>query len=184
VARCIAPLALLLGPCRRSRERPLAAWRIARDGAAGAAYLSRPFSLTAFYEAGKGWRRTPHRIDLAGAPAAPAAFRGQRGPQREIRTATDPEHTRLVLILPGTRLNPRKYAAESEQPVIALRLELEGLRSAASPSLGEGSLEAPTVAWFRAASTGPLPSVPSAVPPWSRPGPCGPDPGASHRRTA
>ncbi|NQV10335.1 MAG: N-acetylmuramoyl-L-alanine amidase [Cyanobacteria bacterium] len=174
----VAPVALLLCALPAEAASALAAWRIARDGALELR-TSPSITLTAFYEAGKGGVGPRIWIDLPGAPSRTRSIRGN-GALKEIRIGKpDPNTTRLVLeFVPGTRLNPRNMRLVGTARD-RWRLELEGLRSGSIASLGEGSLEAPTVAWSRPASTGPLPSVPrgrfTVV---IDPGHGGPDPGA------
>ncbi len=165
----------------------LAAWRLTR---AGQLELRTAIDVRpqAFFEAGTGLRGPRVWVDLPGAPSRSRTLRGG-GALREVRIGrSDGLTTRLVLeFAPGTALEPaglRLVGTARDR----WRMDLPGLANQTGPALGEGDLDANSVAssakaTFPTAAT-PLSADGLPVVPRGRfkvvidPGHGGPDPGA------
>ncbi|MEB3263083.1 MAG: N-acetylmuramoyl-L-alanine amidase [Synechococcus sp.] len=187
----LAPLLLALAALPAWAASTLGAWRLTRDGVLELR-TSPDVSLQAFFEEGSGGKGPRIWVDLPGAPLRSRTVRGG-GVIREVRIGRpDGGTTRLVLeFQPGTRLDPRQLRLVGTARD-RWRMELPGLGGRSVVALGEGDMDAVSVAsrptWGGGgfpSSTAPLPSAGSlpAVPKGRfrvviDPGHGGPDPGA------
>ena len=184
---CLIGLALLTGEAARAASS-LGAWRLTRQ-AQLELRTSPNVVLKAYYEAGSLGRGPRLWIDLPGAPSRSRSIDGS-GPLRQVRIGKpDEQTTRLVLeFQPGIVLDPRRLRLVGTAPD-RWRLDLLGLPSSGLIALGEGDVEAQSIA---AEPTRPL--FPTSARPLSAdglpvvprgqfkvvidPGHGGPDPGA------
>ncbi|MFN7900881.1 MAG: N-acetylmuramoyl-L-alanine amidase [Synechococcaceae cyanobacterium] len=152
-------LALALAALPARAASSLAAWRISGDGALELR-TTPGIAARAFFEEGPLGRGPRIWIDLPGAPLRPRALAGG-GALREVRIGRpDADTTRLVLeFQPGVRLDPNQMRLVGTARD-RWRLDLVGLAGRSIATVGEGSLEAPSVAsgWR-----------PPVTPTWTRP---------------
>ena len=150
-------LALVALPARAASS--LAAWRIGADGSLELR-TAPGVSAQAFFEEGPMGRGPRVWIDLPGAPLRPRSIAGG-GALREVRIGRpNADTTRLVLeFQPGVRLDPNQLRLVGTARD-RWRMDLVGLSGRTIASVGEGSLEAASVAsgWR-----------PPIVPTWTRP---------------
>jgi N-acetylmuramoyl-L-alanine amidase len=183
----LAPWLLLGAQAAQAAASSLGAWRLNRQGVLELR-TSPNATLKAFFEAPALGRGARLWIDLPGAPGRSRSLSGT-GPLRAIRIGRpDGNTTRLVLeFQPGIKLDPRQLRLIGTAPD-RWRLDLSGLPTRGLMSLGEGDLEAPTLATrpqtLFPTSPRPLSSDGLPVVPRDRfkvvidPGHGGPDPGA------
>jgi N-acetylmuramoyl-L-alanine amidase len=184
-------LALVIGGLPARAASALAAWRITRDGKLELR-TSPGVQVRAYYEAGSGGRGPRVWFDLPGAPQNPREIRGS-GAIREVRVGKPtPYTTRLVVEFDrNVRLDPRQLrlvGTASDR----WSMDLRGVPSRRLPAIGEGNINAATLAWSRTGSSW-APTLTAGVPltteglpsvPQGRyrvvidPGHGGPDPGA------
>ncbi|MFM1798719.1 MAG: hypothetical protein RLZZ117_997 [Cyanobacteriota bacterium] len=191
-------LLLALTPLQARAASSLFAWRINREGQLELR-TSPDASVRAFFQEGRPGQGPRVWFDLPGAPIRPRSLRGA-GALVEVRVGRpDPQTTRLVLeFSPGTRLDPRQLRLVGVARD-RWRMELSGVPRRSLPLVGEGDLDAPTLAARgRGSSAGgftraTITPVPTGNPPTARnlpvaprgrfrvvldPGHGGPDPGA------
>ncbi|MFN9622310.1 MAG: N-acetylmuramoyl-L-alanine amidase [Cyanobacteriota bacterium] len=202
--RRVAPVPLLscllltLAALPARAASSLFAWRINREGQLE--LLTAPDSpVRAFFQEGRRGQGPRVWFDLPGAPMRPRTLRGA-GALVEVRIGKpDPQTTRLVLeFSPGIQLDPRQLRLVGVARD-RWRMELRGLSRRTLPLIGEGDLDAPTLAnsgrGTRPSDFSPstITPVPTGNPPTARnlpsvprgrfrvvidPGHGGPDPGA------
>lgn len=184
---CLIGLALLAGEAAQAASS-LGAWRLTRQ-AQLELRTSPNVELKAYYEAGSLGRGPRLWIDLPGAPGRSRSIDGS-GALRQIRIGKpDEQTTRLVLeFQPGIVLDPRRLRLVGTAPE-RWRLDLHGLPSSGLIALGEGDVEARSIALEPTRPlfpTSPRPLSPDGLPVVPRgrfkvvidPGHGGPDPGA------
>jgi len=176
----------------------LFAWRINREGQLE--LRTTPNTLVrAFFQEGRPGQGPRVWFDLPGAPLRPRSLRGE-GALVEVRVGRpDPQTTRLVLeFSPGTQLDPRQLRLVGVARD-RWRMDLRGVSRRSLPLVGEGDIDAPTLAATGRGSRGggftsaTITPVPTGNPPTARnlptvprgrfrvvldPGHGGPDPGA------
>ncbi|QPN68632.1 N-acetylmuramoyl-L-alanine amidase [Synechococcus sp. CBW1006] len=187
----LAPLLLAFAALPAWAASTLGAWRITREGILELR-TTPGVQIQAFFEEGSGGRGPRIWVDLPGAPQRSRSISGG-GAIREVRIGKpDPGTTRLVVeFQPGTRLDPRQLRLVGTSRD-RWRMDLPGLPRRSTVAMGEGDINAATVAsagWTRgggnfSSATTPLSADGLPVVPRGRfkvvidPGHGGPDPGA------
>ncbi|MCT0226161.1 N-acetylmuramoyl-L-alanine amidase [Synechococcus sp. CS-1328] len=141
----LAPLLVALAALPAWAASSLGAWRISREGILELR-TTPGVQLQAFFEEGSGGRGPRIWVDLPGAPQRSRTISGG-GAIREVRIGRpDSGTTRLVVeFQPGTRLDPRQLRLVGTSRD-RWRMDLRGVQTRAAVALGEGNMEAPTIA--------------------------------------